>query len=80
MFRYGDKVNISVPGRIVSIAWSLTGLVLNGIAIGSIISSLYIAGQVQDPVIYNTKTAAIFNSFEYVYAISRNAVVDPEVR
>ena len=54
-FRYGDKINVSFPGRIVQVAWSLTGLVLNGIAVGSIITSLYVNRLAKDPMIYDTK-------------------------
>ena len=53
--RYGDQVIQSIMGRILAIMWSLTGLVLNGILIGSIISSLYVNNQAEDPVLYNTE-------------------------
>ena len=48
-------MNQSVLGRVVAIMWSLTGLVLNGILIGSIISSLYVNNRGVDPVLYNTE-------------------------
>ena len=52
-------MNQSVPGRIVAIMWSLTGLVLNGILIGSIISSLYVNNQGENPVLYNTEVRSV---------------------
>lgn len=38
--RYGDRSPRSIPARIFSIIWTLTGLVIIGILIGAVASSL----------------------------------------
>ena len=53
-------MNVSVLGRIIQICWSLTGLVLNGIIIGSIISALIVATQAVNIELYNTKVIFLY--------------------
>ena len=38
--RYGDRSPRSIPARIFSIIWTLTGLVIIGILVGAVASSL----------------------------------------
>jgi hypothetical protein len=37
---YGDRVAITVPGRIFSIVWTLYGLVITGLLVGNLTSAL----------------------------------------
>ena len=38
--RYGDRSPRSIPARIFAVAWTLTGLVIIGVLVGAIASSL----------------------------------------
>ena len=38
--RYGDRVAVTVPGRIFAIMWTLYGLVITGILVGNLTSAL----------------------------------------
>jgi len=72
---YGDVVPRSHGARIISTAWILTGLVLNGIIIGFITTALTSIDVPDDVSLYNTKTAALNKSYESRYAVRRNAKI-----
>ncbi|XP_048577863.1 uncharacterized protein LOC5514077 isoform X2 [Nematostella vectensis] len=73
---YGDRCPASVPARILSIIWMLSGVVLMGILVGSIATNLSSISMNQASTIYGLRVAAIKNSFEYRFGVRRNAITD----
>jgi hypothetical protein len=72
---YGDKSPRSVFGRLVSVVWLLTGLVLNQMVIGHICNALAAGNEPEELKLYNAKVAAIEQSLEYSVAVSKSASV-----
>jgi len=75
---YGDRAPKSIPARIFGIIWTLTGLVIIGILIGAIASSLTDVTVQKDIILYGAKIGAIQNSTEYRIGILKNAKVNTE--
>ena len=55
---YGDRAPKSVAGRIFGIIWTLIGLVIIGILIGAIASSLTSVTVHKDVILYGTKVSS----------------------
>lgn len=53
-FRYGDRAPVTIPGRIYSMIWTLIGLVITGITVGSLTASFTILSADEDISLYNT--------------------------
>jgi len=70
---YGDVTPRSTCARVFTLVWVMIGLVLNGIVIGFITTAVTSIDTPTDISLYNTKTAALNKSFEYGYAVRRNA-------
>ncbi|KAL9960826.1 hypothetical protein ACROYT_G034331 [Oculina patagonica] len=75
---YGDRSPRSIPARIFAIMWTLTGLVIIGILIGAIASSLTSVTVDHSIILYGSKIGAIHNSTEHQIAILKNARVNEE--
>ena len=58
-FRYGDRVAITIPGKIFSIIWTLYGLVITGMLVGNLTSALTasVAFSVNDVDLYKAKVS-----------------------
>lgn len=55
---YGDRAPKSVAGRIFGIIWTLIGLVIIGILVGAIASSLTSVTVQKDITLYGTKASS----------------------
>ncbi|XP_078343113.1 uncharacterized protein LOC144628876 isoform X2 [Oculina patagonica] len=75
---YGDRSPRSIPARIFAIMWTLTGLVIIGILIGAIASSLTSVTVDHSIILYGSKIGAIHNSTEHQIATRKNARVNEE--
>ncbi|XP_048582741.1 uncharacterized protein LOC5513116 isoform X3 [Nematostella vectensis] len=73
---YGDRCPVSVPARILSIGWTLAGVVIIGILVGSIATSLSSITIKQASSLYGHRVAAIKNSYEYRFGLRMQAIVD----
>ncbi|XP_048583941.1 uncharacterized protein LOC5510390 isoform X2 [Nematostella vectensis] len=73
---YGDRSPVSPKARLISIAWTLAGVVVIGIIVGSIATSLSTITIKQASSLYGLRVASIKNSYEYRFGLRRNAVVD----
>lgn len=56
---YGDRAPKSIPGRIFCIIWTLTGLVLISVLVGTIASSLTTAVVEKEVMLYGTEVSLI---------------------
>ncbi|XP_065669649.1 uncharacterized protein LOC101238067 isoform X5 [Hydra vulgaris] len=70
---YGDLTPRSFFAKLVSIIWFIIGLSLNCITIGFIVTNITTVTLPADFIMYDTKAAALQNSFEYKTAVQRNA-------
>ncbi|XP_066030883.1 uncharacterized protein [Pocillopora verrucosa] len=75
---YGDRSPRSVPARIFGIAWTLTGLVIISILIGTICSALTSSSISYPVTLYGTKIGAIQNSTEQRVGTLKNARVNED--
>jgi len=75
---YGDITPRTIRGRVVAIAWTLAGLVLSGILLGSLTSSVTSLTLPPEVKLYGTKSAAINSSFEYNLGVRRNSIVNSQ--
>lgn len=55
LFRYGDRSPRSIPARIFAIIWTLAGLVIIGILVGGVASSLTSVTVDQSIILYGAK-------------------------
>eukprot|EP00795_Rhopilema_esculentum_P001278 gene1278-15663_t len=76
---YGDLTPRTFAGRVFGIIWILISLILNGILIGSLTSSVTTMTLPSPLMLYGTKTSAVTNSSEYSLAIRRNCKIDRNV-
>lgn len=53
--RYGDRSPRSIPARIFAIIWTLAGLVIIGILVGGVASSLTSVTVAQSIILYGAK-------------------------
>ena len=63
---YGDRAPKSVAGRIFGIIWTLTGLVIIGILVGAIASSLTSVTVQKDITLYGTKVSSKHQNVRHV--------------
>eukprot|EP00795_Rhopilema_esculentum_P012024 gene12024-2609_t len=75
---YGDITPRTIKGRIVAIIWTLAGLVLSGILLGALTSSVTSLTLPPEVQLYGTNCAAVNNSFEYNLGVRRNSNVNPK--
>ncbi|XP_074632381.1 uncharacterized protein LOC141890705 isoform X2 [Acropora palmata] len=74
---YGDRCASGVASRLFSIVWTLSGLIVLVILIGSIATTLTHFGHVGPYVtLYGTQVASITNNSEYRLGIRKNAKVN----
>ncbi|XP_048586965.1 uncharacterized protein LOC5496379 isoform X2 [Nematostella vectensis] len=73
---YGDRAPISVAARLFGIAWTLTGLVIIAVLVGTISTSLTTRTIKAADRLYGTEIAAIANSTEFRVGILKNARVN----
>ncbi|XP_028392974.1 uncharacterized protein LOC114517441 isoform X2 [Dendronephthya gigantea] len=75
---YGDRVPITIQGRIFSILWTLYGLVITGMLVGNLTSALTasVAFSVHEVDLYHAKIAAIENTSEFKLGLAKGAIVN----
>lgn len=66
-YRYGDRSPRSIPARIFGIVWTLTGLVIIGILVGAIASSLTSVNVQKDITLYGTKVSSYRSTFKFAW-------------
>ena len=69
-YRYGDRSPSSIPARIFGIVWTLTGLVIIGILVGAIASSLTSVNVQKDITLYGTKVSSYRSAFKFAWKLS----------
>lgn len=76
---YGDKTVITIPGRIFTVFWTLFGLVVFGILMGSFgaaFETLAFSESSSEMMLYGAKVAALDNSSEHRLGLRKNAKVN----
>ncbi|XP_048579243.1 uncharacterized protein LOC5521276 isoform X2 [Nematostella vectensis] len=76
---YGDKTAVTFVGRVLTIAWTLVGLVTFSILMGSLSASFEILASTEiesGAMLYGTKVAALDNSSEHRLGLRKNAKVN----
>lgn len=72
-YRYGDRSPRSIAARIFSIAWTLTGLVIIGVLVGAIASSLTSVNVQKDITLYGTKVSSYRSAFKFSWKTIKTA-------
>lgn len=78
---YGDKTVVTIPARIFTVFWTLFGLVVFGILMGSFSTAFETmvyaesSGDIMT-ALYGTKIAALDNSSEHRLGLRKNAKVN----
>ncbi|XP_031565189.1 uncharacterized protein LOC116300451 [Actinia tenebrosa] len=75
---YGDRFTVTDAGKVFSMIWTLTGIVIISMLTGSIATDLTSETVEQDIMLYGAKVAAIHNSSEYRLGILKNAKVNTD--
>ena len=60
--RYGDRTPVTFLGRLFAIAWSLTGIVISGIVVASLTSSLTVSIINEQSQVDRGKTLAVLQN------------------
>ena len=67
--RYGDLSPRSIPARTFALIWFLTGLILNGLIVGFIVTNLTSLSASEDLMLYDSKVFMI-SSYKTVQNVS----------
>ncbi|XP_028403045.1 uncharacterized protein LOC114525810 [Dendronephthya gigantea] len=70
---YGDRSPKTTLGRLFAITWTLVGLVVTGIMVGNLTSSLTLSVTFTEKIIYGAKVGALDSSPEFRLGVRLNA-------
>eukprot|EP00111_Clytia_hemisphaerica_P023085 TCONS_00067910-protein len=76
---FGDFIPRRIQSRVLAMVWSLIGIIMNSLIVGSLVTTLMSLNIQNDVKLYGTKVAVMKDSIEENTAVRRNAEPVPKL-
>uniref|UniRef100_A0A7M5UJ08 Fibronectin type-III domain-containing protein n=1 Tax=Clytia hemisphaerica TaxID=252671 RepID=A0A7M5UJ08_9CNID len=76
---FGDFIPRRIQSRVLAMVWSLIGIIMNSLIVGSLVTTLMSLNIQKDVKLYGTKVAVMKDSIEENTAVRRNAEPVPKL-